>query len=380
VRRVPELDERRARVAAAAVAWAKGAMELAALSAESAEFDDSLKLEGLSSFAASLTAEIGRLMELVQSVALVEPGAAEVLTQLGEPVRERIAKALRRRAERVFAKTNTGAKGEGLEQLAAGGRRLRELEDALAVLSPSQRGLRRALLGPLGLAWAREVVTSTRFTRLSELSAALQRVVDALNREGAAPEAALEGVRELLLARIEAYSKSLPAPPKSELPAGPRLASGQAYLDYQSLTNGAFDGDLLALRHITELLERARPGQAVPAPMKAAVATTELASLTHRVAFLRHWLDGLLGSLPKAEDVSGPAEADKAFDALVKSRFPLLVTREGELLKLDGAVSRFVQDDGPHAKAASSVARTLRTVAEDFQTYARTVLDARARA
>ncbi len=379
-RRVPELEPRRARLATAAIDWGRGALELAALSAESAEFDDALKLEGLAHVASSLTAEIGRLMELVQSVALVDPRASELLARLGEPVRERIAKALRRRAERVFGKTSTVAKGEGLEQLAEGGRRLRELEDALAVLSPSQRGLRRELLGPLGLAWAREVVGSTRFTRLSELSRALQRMVDSLHREGASPEAALDGVRDQLLLRIADYAKTVPAPPRSELPAGPKLASGQAYLDYQALANGAFDGDLLALRHIAELLERARPGQAVPAPMKAAVATTELASLNHRVAYLRHWLDGLLESLPKPEAVAGPVEADQAFDALVRSRFPLLVTREGELLKLDGAVSRLAEENGPHAQAASAVAKTLQSVAADFQLYARQVLDARARA
>ena len=37
------------------------------------------------------------------------------------------------------------------------------------------------------------------------------------------------------------------------------------------------------------------------------------------------------------EEVSGRAEADKAFDKLVKSRFPMLATKEGELVRLQAA-------------------------------------------
>ena len=51
-------------------------------------------------------------------------------------------------------------------------------------------------------------------------------------------------------------------------------------------------------------------------------------------------------SLPAPEEMSGRNEADKAFDKLVKSRFPMLATKEGELVRLQAGVARLVDEPG----------------------------------
>jgi hypothetical protein len=52
----------------------------------------------------------------------------------------------------------------------------------------------------------------------------------------------------------------------------------------------------------------------------------------------------LLQRLPSPDAVKDRAEADRAFEALLKSRLPMLVTREGELVKLKSAASRLAQE------------------------------------
>ena len=99
---------------------------------------------------------------------------------------------------------------------------------------------------------------------------------------------------------------------------------------------------------VTPLLGGRRPFGAGP---REALAQAELASLAGRVRFLRSWLSQLLGSLPAPEDMNGKADADRAFDKLVKSRFPMLATKEGELVKLQAALNRLLDEPGELAQA-----------------------------
>ena len=120
-----------------------------ALSAEGTEFDDALKLEGLTGLAANLSEELSRVVELLQTVG---PWAGEVDRRSEAQVqqaRERVAVALRRRAARTFQGSRT-RKGDPLDALAIDSRRLRELEMALVELSPAQKGLRQELLVSAG--------------------------------------------------------------------------------------------------------------------------------------------------------------------------------------------------------------------------------------
>jgi hypothetical protein len=71
----------------------------------------------------------------------------------------RVAAALHRRAARSFV-SSAPKKGELLETLAADGRRLAELEQALVKLSPSHRGLRAELLTPMAQRYAHESLST----------------------------------------------------------------------------------------------------------------------------------------------------------------------------------------------------------------------------
>ena len=379
-RSVPELQPRLPQLARNVVEFCKQAAQMIALSAEGTEYDDALKLEGLTGLAANLSEELSRGVELLQTVG---PWAGELLEDarvLTQQAKERVAVALRRRAARTFQASRT-RKGDPLDALAIDSRRLRELEMALIELSPGQKGLRQELLSPLGEGYARDVIATAPFTRLEQLSRAISTVVDNLRREGCTVEPTLLSSRKTLEDRIGAYAQAMAKTPNVQHPDVQQVMGGEAYLVYrQQLAANAPDGEVSALNALETLLAPAAPrGQRFfSAAVRDALSIAELTSLANRIRFLRSWLSQLLGSLPAPEEMSGRNEADKAFDKLVKSRFPMLATKEGELVRLQAGVARLVDEPAERGENARKLDQALRGIAEDFASFSKRLLEARA--
>jgi hypothetical protein len=379
-RSVVELQPRLPQLAHNIADFCKQAAQMIALSAEGTEFDDALKLEGLTGLAANLSEELSRVLELLQSVNSWDPRGVQEGRQLAQQARERVAVALRRRASRTFQGART-RKGDPLDALAIDSRRLRELEQSLVELSAAQRGLRQELLAPLGDGYAREVISSAPFTRLEQLSRAISTVVDNLRREGCSIEPTLVASRTILEDRIATYAQGLAKSSVVQHPDLQQVLGGEAYLVYrQQLAANAPDGELSALQSLEKLLGPSSPQAPgfFSAKVRDALSTAELASLESRVLFLRSWLSGLLGSLPAPEEMSGRSQADKAFDKLVKSRFPMLATKEGELVRLQAGIARLVDEAGERGNAARKLDQALRGIAEDFASFSKRLLEARA--
>ncbi|MCC6336372.1 MAG: AAA family ATPase [Myxococcales bacterium] len=377
-RRVPELQDRLPAVSRQVAEYCRQAAQMIALAAEASEFDETIRLEGIAGLATNLSEELSRLVEVLQNAALVTPELEEQLRGELTEVRERAASALRRRTVRAFAQPTAKKAMEPLEQLTADSRRLRELERSLIELSARHTGLRAELLTPLGEAYAKEALARAPFARLDELTRAVQVVAGNLIREGASAEAGLRAVRELIERRVDEHVKTALVPPRTPPPEAQPAFSGEAYTVYrQQLAAAAPDGELLALSNLTGLFT-AVSLPALSADLRDAVATAEVTSLVARVRFLRGWLTQLFNSLPQPEALRNRADADRAFDQLVKSRLPMLVTREGEWVRLKAAAGRLNGEAGERGQAAQKVESMVETMAEEFMSYARRLLDARA--
>jgi len=379
-RSVPELQARLPQLARNVVEFCKQAAQMIALSAEGTEYDDALKLEGLTGLAANLSEELSRVIELLQIVSAWAGDSIISAREHTQQARERVAVALRRRASRTFAASRT-RKGDPLDSLAIDSRRLRELEMALVELSPAQKGLRQELLAPLGEGYARDVIATASFTRLEQLSRAIGAVVENLRREGCTVESTLLSSRKTLEDRIAAHAQGLAKPTTVQHPDVQQVMGGEAYLIYRNqLAANAPDGELAALHTLETLLGPATPrGQRFfSAAVTDALSVAELTSLANRIRFLRSWLSQLLGSLPAPEEMTGRAEADRAFDKLVKSRFPMLATKEGELVRLQAGVGRLVEEPGDRGENARKLDQALRGIAEDFASFSKRLLEARA--
>lgn len=379
IRVVPELAPNLSQLGKSAIEFCKQALQMIAASAEGTEYDDTLTLEGLTGLAANLSEELTRMMQLLQALSTIDSPGAEAVAKSAVDARVRVADALRRRAARTFTQTRS-TRAESLDSLAIDARRLREFEDALVEISPVQRGLARQLLAPLGETYAREAFASTQTQRLEQLSRVVQVVLDSLRREGCPPEPALKSSRGLLEARVKELALSQSAP-KLRVPEAAEALSGGAYNVYRTqIATSAPEGELAAFAALDSSLAQAmQDGKTFFSPeVRESMANLELAALSARVRYLRSWLSQLLGSLPAPEDLQGRAEADRTFEKLVRSRFPMLATREGELVRLEASLRRLLVEPGPKADAARSVSDGLRGVAEDFASYSRRLLDARA--
>ncbi|MEW5737798.1 MAG: AAA family ATPase [Myxococcota bacterium] len=377
-RRVPELQDRLPGISKEVAEYCRQAAQMIALAAEASEFDETIRLEGIAGLATNLSEELSRLVEVLQNAALVAPELEERLRGELNEVRERAATALRRRTVRAFAQPAARKAMDPLEQLSVDSRRLRDLEHALTELSTRHRGLRAELLTPLGEAYAREALARAPFARLDELTRAVQAVADNLKREGASVDAGLRAVRELVERRVDEHVRTTLVPPRTPPPEAQPAFSGEAYTVYrQQLAASAPDGELLALSNLSGLFT----GASLPplsSELRDAVATAEVTSLVARVRFLRGWLTQLFNSLPQPEALRSRADADRAFDQLVKSRLPMLVTREGEWVRLKAAAGRLTSEPGERGQAAQKVESMVDTMAEEFMSYARRLLDVRA--
>jgi hypothetical protein len=376
-RRVPELQARVPPIANHVQDYCREAAQMIALAAEGAEFEENLRLEGIAGLASNVAEELGRIAEVLQVTALAGAGAeAQLRVELAQ-VRERVAMALRRRASRAFTPAPGARRVDPLDQLTADSRRLQELESSLVELSPAQKGLRLELLTPLGEAYAREALTAQTFNRMEQLVRTVETVVDNLRREGASPEVAVRGVRELIEARVKELARAASPPAVRAGPEGNQVVTGEAYKAYrEQLAAPAPDGDLLAFKNLSSTLA-ALGAPPLNAQLRDALAQSELGWLIARARYLRGWLTGLLQRLPPPDQVKDRGEADRAFELLLKSRLPMLVTREGELVKLKSAAGRLAQEPGERGEVAKKVEASVELIAEEFQVFSRQLLDAR---
>lgn len=375
--RVPELQARLPTVARSVAEFSRQAAQMIALAAEGSEFDDAVRLDGVSGLATNLAEELERIGELVQVAGAIVPEVVEPVRVHLVAVRERTSIALRRRATRTFAQSQAGRKGEPLELLIGDSRRLRELERCLVELSAAHAGLRVELLAPLAEQYARDVVTVQPFSRLEQLLRLMQGVIDNLEREGASPGAALRVARDEVERRVATYAQGLAAP-KLVTPDATKVLTGDAYTFYrQQLAAQAIEGELNALKGIDALL-RSVGAVALAPEAREQIANAEVQSIGVRVRYLSSWWSLVETALP-AEKVRGPADADKAFDALVKSRFPLLVTREGEFVRLNAALGRLGQETGQRGDVVRALIDEAQKCEEAFSRFSRRVIDGRAR-
>ncbi len=375
-RRVPELQSRLPPLAREVAEFCRQSASMIALSAEGTEFDDAMKLDAVAGLATNLTEELERIAELAQVLGVIIPDALAPLREHVAAVRERTAGALRRRAVTGFAPS--ARKGEPLELLGIESRRLRELENALVGLSPSNRGLRSQLLAPIAEAYLRDVVAVQPFQRLDQLQRLVQAVIDNLTREGAAPDVALRAVRDDLDRRVRGYAEGL-GTQRVAAPEAAKALNGEAYSFYrQSLAAQAVEGELSALGALDALLEGVGVSP-LPTEVRSLVATAELHSVALRVRFLASWWKQIDAALVANEVDRSKAEAERLFDALVKSRFPLLVTREGELVRLEGSILRLGNGASSKPQALETLKSELAAVDAAFSGFSRRIIEARAR-
>lgn len=111
--------------------------------------------------------------------------------------------------------------------------------------------------------------------------------------------------------------------------------------------------------------------------VRAAVAEAELSFLQSRIKYLRSWLTQLLSALPAPEALNGRPDAERTFERLVRSRFPLLALKEGELVRLKATLGMLETLPGALGDSARKLSAQLRGIDEDFGRFSRQVLERR---
>ena len=379
-RQVPELRPRLQVLCESAARFVMQALEVMALNAESLAFDEAVVLEALVGLADNLSEELGRVSELLALLAEGSSAAAARLRAGEAEARRRAVAALRQRSTTAFP--GTRGRRDPLDALAADSRRLGQLEQALCKLDPAQRGLKQELLQPLGFAYARDVLSTTPFERIDQLARTVQAVAENLRREGLAPEPVFVECREMLEVRLREYVRDLGREVASPPPAPQAAISGEAYNFYRGdFSTQVRDGELAALLGLDGQLAFARSSSAasfLSENIHESVARVELAFVQTRIKYLRSWLTQLLTGLPAPQNIQSRATADQVFDRLVKSRFPLLTLKEGELVRIKGALGRLVSMPGELGESALKLESVLRGIDDDFSRFSKQLLELRA--
>ena len=381
-RSVPELRTHFGALSEAAARMLEQLLEMIALSAEGVEFEDGLKIEGLVGLADNLEEEISQVSALSGLLSEGAPAALERLRVVDMAVRRRVVASLRRRAAAAFQAPRPSGKRDPFEALSVDSKRLTQLEKSLLALDPTQPGLKQELLQPLGLAYAKQVLATTPFERIEQYARAVQTVAENLRQEGVSPDAVLAQCREILEQRLVEHARTLSREMASPPPAPSAVVNGEAYAFYRSsFSVRAPDGELAALFGLDNQLASARPSSAasfLSDGVQQAVAQAELVFVHLRIKYLRSWLTQLLTALmPELESLKGRMEAERTFERLVRSRFPMLALKEGELVRLRGTLSTLGAMPGELGESAKRLAMQLKGIDEDFGRFSKRVLEIR---
>ncbi|MFE8597809.1 AAA family ATPase [Archangium violaceum] len=379
-RQVTELRQRLPGLSDAVSRFLLQALELIALNAESLAFDEAVKLDTLGSFTDNVSDELGQVGELL---ALLAEGSSSVVARLRTAeaeARGRAVAALRQRATNAYP--GTRGRRDPLDALAADSRQLSQLEQALCKLDPAQRGLKQELLQPIGSAYAKDVLTTTPFERIDQFSRTVQTVAENLRREGLAPEPVLAECGEILEGRLREYVRNIGREVASPPPAPHAAVSGEAYNFYRGdFSTQIRDGEYASLIGLDGQLAFARPDSAtsfLSNEIRDAVARVELAFVQTRLKYLRSWLTQLLTELPAPKTVQRRPQADQIFDRLVKSRFPLLALKEGELVRIKGMLDVLIAVSGELGESARKLDNVRRGIDDDFTRFSKELLEKRA--
>lgn len=379
-RKVPELAVSVATLVESTGKYCRQALEMTALSAESTEYDDALKLDGLVAVVRRIEDELEGVRTFLGALALEDAALAAKLLQLEKQTRVRAAASLRRRIPALF-RNAAPADAETLETLRADAHRLATLETLLGQLSGSPEALRAALLLPRAVRFSSALISSSHFKRLEELAALLTHAAQGLAREGLPPAQVFAQCRQHLDERISRWVEEQTQ--ASQVPAmnPARAPTGEAYVDYRgAFTSESVDGELAAVTDLEQLLSADPTVAELTHRLRNAVAATELDRAAGRVRYLNQWLGALMGQLPDPRALKTRSEANQAFAALVKSRLPLLAVKEGELLRIGGSLQALRSLAGIPGEQAQAIAHDLQALSETFGHFSKTLLDLRARA
>ncbi|MCY1032632.1 AAA family ATPase [Corallococcus sp. BB11-1] len=381
-RAVPELRSGHAALCEASARFLEQALEMSASAAEGLAFEDGVKMEWLVGLAENLEEELGVMGSLAVLLTETVPALHEPLREADRNTRLRVVTALRRRVSAAFPAGASRGRKDPLDALSADSRRLTQLEKALTALDPSQAGLKQELLKPLSVAYAREVLGATPFERIEQYGRAVQAVAENLRREGVTAEPVLVECRDLMETRLREHARVLSREVASPPPAPTAVLSGEAYTYYRGeLSTQAPDGELAALVGLDSQLMAARPPSAaafLSDSVRAAIAEAELSFLQSRIKYLRSWLTQLLSALPTPESLTARGDAERTFERLVRSRFPLLALKEGELVRLKATLGILEALPGELGGSARKLTTQLRGIDEDFGRFSRQVLERRA--
>ncbi|HZI06191.1 MAG TPA: AAA family ATPase, partial [Archangium sp.] len=379
-RQVPELRQRMTVLCDAVGRFLLQSLELMALNAESLAFDEAVALDALVGLTDNLSEELGRVGELLVLLAEGSSGTVARLRTAEAEARRRSVAALRQRATSAFPATR--GRRDPLDALSADSRRLSQLEQSLSRLDPGQRGLKQELLQPLGSAYARDVLSTAPFERIDQFSRTVQTVAENLRREGLAPEPVFTECKDIIEARLREYARGIGREVASPPPAPHASISGEAYNFYRGdFSTQVRDGELAALIGLDGQLAFARQASAasfLSAELRDVVARVELSFVQTRLKYLRSWLTQLLTELPPPQSVQRRPMADSIFDRLVKSRFPLLALKEGELVRIKGVLGVLTSIPGELGESARKLENVLRGIDDDFTRFSKELLEKRA--
>ncbi len=371
-RELPELDDKWPALVEGAAGFARQSLEMIALSSEGSEFEGTLPLDGLTSLAHRLDTQLGEVDDLIAQLSRMLSDDAAQLRAEEETTRQRVARSLRRRASAAFRERKRSP--DPAIDLASDSRELGELEASLSALSADQKGLREELLVPVGSRYAEGVLTRAEFTRVGQYARVVERVADNLRREGVAPEPVLLAMLPLIERRLTAFAAAIPGR-GLETPSVPSSPDGAAYQIYrQQVARDSPEGELAALLELERVLPSGSPG--LSAALKASVAEVELGFLERRLAFLQSWWSQLLASFSAPEKLLAREDAERSFDRLVQSRFPMLATREGELLHLRSWLEKLQKGDA--GTRVEVLLGALVALTESFGAFSQRLLEVRA--
>lgn len=368
-REVPELRPHAPRLEEALARHCELQLAAQADLARGADFDaltslDEVERRGQS--AKETLAALGGLRDALSSLSIERRDAVHRLEGLA---RGEVAASVRRQALRAFlpARPTTA-----FDNLSAESRRLSRLEELLTAIDPAAGSLRAELLAPLASAFTRGTIARATAQRVDQLARVVQVVGEALRREGFEPELLLREHAEILLEKLGAIHGPI-------LPSAPRVtaevaSTGGAYRFYRELANAGADGEWQSLEALERVLSGAGEALRVPAEVRAAIVERERSFLAARVEFLVEWLEAVRGVVPAERAAADPAEAEQAFELLVRSRLPLLLTREGELVRLRASIEALAAADTTPGGGGPPLLERVDRLAMEFGEYARVVL------
>jgi hypothetical protein len=188
--------------------------------------------------------------------------------------------------------------------------------------------------------------------------------------------------RDILETRLRDYVQGLSREVASPPSASQTAINGEAYHFYRGdFSAQVRDGEFSALLGLDGQLAFARSeskASFLSDAIRDAVARVELSFVQVRLKYLRSWLTQLLTTLPAPQSAHNRAAADQIFDRLVRSRFPLLALKEGELVRLKGLLGVLMSIPGELGESARKLEGVLRGIDDDFSRFSKELLALRA--